>query len=69
MAFIGLAAAQRLAGMPVANLLAAALWIAFSGAVFYQFFLWIAVPARDAARCQRGFNNLIIFQPAAMPGG
>jgi ABC-2 type transport system permease protein len=66
-AFIGLAAAQRLAGMPVANLPAAALWIAFSGAVFYQFFLWIAVqPATQ--RAANVLTNLIIF-PLAMLGG
>jgi ABC-2 type transport system permease protein len=66
-AFAGLVAAQRLAGLPVVNLPAAALWIAFSGTVFYLFFLWVAVQAAT----QRAANvvaNLIIF-PLAMLGG
>ena len=66
-AFAGLAAAQRLAGLPVANLPAAALWIAFAGTVFYLFFLWIAVqPATQ--RAASVLANLIIF-PLAMLGG
>jgi ABC-2 type transport system permease protein len=66
-AFAGVAAAQRLAGMPVPNLPAAALWIAFSGTVFYLFFLWIAVqPATQ--RAASVLANLIIF-PLAMLGG
>jgi len=66
-AFAGLTASQRLAGLPVANLPAAALWIAFAGTVFYLFFLWIAVqPATQ--RAASVLANLIIF-PLAMLGG
>jgi len=66
-AFAGLATAQRLAGLPVSNLPAAALWIAFSGTVFYLFFLWIAVQA-TTQRAANVLSNLIIF-PLAMLGG
>jgi hypothetical protein len=66
-AFGGLAAAQRLAGMPVPNLPAAALWMAFAGTVFYLLFLWIAVQAATQ-RAASVLANLIIF-PLAMLGG
>jgi ABC-2 type transport system permease protein len=66
-AFGGLAAAQWLAGLPVANLPAAALWMAFAGTVFYLFFLWIAVQA-ETQRAASVLANLIIF-PLAMLGG
>jgi hypothetical protein len=66
-AFAGLAAAQRLAGMPVANFPAAALWIAFVGTVFYLFFLWIAVQP-TTQRAASVLANLIVF-PLAMLGG
>jgi len=65
--FGGLIAAQRLAGLPVPNLPAAALWITFAGTVFYLFFLFIAVqPATQ--RAANVLTNLIIF-PLAMLGG
>lgn len=65
--FGGLIAAQRLAGMPVANLPAAALWITFAGTVFYLFFLCIVLqPATQ--RAANVLTNLIIF-PLAMLGG
>jgi ABC-2 type transport system permease protein len=64
---VGLFAAQRMAGLPVANLAEAALWIAFSGTVFYLFFLLITVqPATQ--RAANVLTNLIIF-PLAMLGG
>ena len=66
-AFVGLAAAQRFAGLPVANLPAATLWIAFAGTVFYLFFLWIAVQA-TTQRAASVLANLTIF-PLAMLGG
>jgi ABC-type multidrug transport system permease subunit len=66
-AFAGVAAAQRLAGLPVPDLPAAALWMAFVGTVFYLFFLWIAVqPATQ--RAASVLANLVIF-PLAMLGG
>jgi len=64
---IGLIAADRLAGMPVPNLPAAALWITLVGLVFYLLFLWINVQPAT----QRGaavLTNLLIF-PLAMLGG
>jgi ABC-type multidrug transport system permease subunit len=63
----GLVAAQRLAGLPVPDLPAATLWVAYAGTVFYLLFLWIAVQAGT----QRGASvlaNLVIF-PLAMLGG
>jgi ABC-2 type transport system permease protein len=66
-ALVGLVAANRMAGMPVPNLPAAALWIAFTGTIFYLLFLWISVqPATQRAASVLG--NLIIF-PLAMLGG
>ena len=66
-ALLGLVAADRLAGMPVANLPAATAWIAFVGVIFYLLFLWIAVqPATQ--RAASVLANLIIF-PLAMLGG
>jgi ABC-2 type transport system permease protein len=66
-ALVGLIAAQRLAGMPVPNLPAAALWITFVGTVFYLLFLWIMVlPATQ--RAASVMANLTIF-PLAMLGG
>jgi ABC-type multidrug transport system permease subunit len=66
-AVIGLAAAGGLAGMPVPNLPAAVLWMAFVGTVFYLLFLWIAVqPATP--RAAGVLTNLIVF-PLAMLGG
>jgi ABC-2 type transport system permease protein len=64
---LGLVAADRLAGMPVPNLPAAALWITFAGTVFYLLFLWIAVQA-STQRAASVLANLIIF-PLAMLGG
>jgi len=64
---VGLAAAQGLAGMPVPNLAAAALWMTFVGTVFYLLFLWIMVlPATQ--RAASVLTNLVIF-PLAMLGG
>lgn len=65
--FGGLIAAQRLAGMPVPNLPAAALWITFAGTVFYLFFLCIVVQA-TTQRAANVLTNLVIF-PLAMLGG
>lgn len=66
-AVVGLVAANRLAGLPVPNLPAAALWMTFVGTVFYLLFLWIAVqPATQ--RAASVLANLIIF-PLAMLGG
>ena len=65
--FGGLLAAQRMAGMPVSNLPAAALWITFTGTVFYLFFLCIVLQAATQ-RAANVLNNLIIF-PLAMLGG
>jgi ABC-2 type transport system permease protein len=66
-ALAGLVAAQGLAGMPVPNLPAAALWITFVGTVFYLLFLWITVvPATE--RAASVLANLTIF-PLAMLGG
>jgi ABC-2 type transport system permease protein len=64
---LGLLAADRLAGMPVPNLPAAALWITFAGTVFYLLFLWISVQA-TTQRAASVLANLIIF-PLAMLGG
>jgi ABC-type multidrug transport system permease subunit len=64
---LGLLAADRLAGMPVPNLPAAALWITFAGTVFYLLFLWISVQA-STQRAAGVLANLIIF-PLAMLGG
>jgi ABC-2 type transport system permease protein len=63
----GLFAAQRMAGLPVANLPGAALWIAFSGTMFYLLFLWTSVQA-TTQRAANVLTNLIIF-PLAMLGG
>ena len=64
---VGLAAAERLAGMPVANLPAAALWMTFVGTIFYLLFLWITIlPATP--RAASVLANLAIF-PLAMLGG
>ena len=66
-ALAGLVAANRMVGMPVPNLPAAALWITFTGTVFYLLFLWISVqPATQ--RAASVLTNLIIF-PLAMLGG
>jgi ABC-type multidrug transport system permease subunit len=66
-AVVGLVAADRLAGMLVPNLPAAALWMAFVGTVFYLLFLWIAVqPATQ--RAAGVLQNLIVF-PLALLGG
>jgi hypothetical protein len=66
-AIAGLVASDRLAGMPVPNLPAAVLWMAFVGTVFYLLFLWIAVqPATQ--RAASVLTNLIVF-PLAMLGG
>jgi len=63
----GLIAVQQLAGMPVPNFPAAALWVVFTGTVFYLLLLWIAVqPATPRAAAV--LANLIIF-PLAMLGG
>jgi ABC-2 type transport system permease protein len=66
-AIVGLAAAQRFAGMAVPNLPVAALWLTFVGTVFYLLFLWISVlpPTQRAASV---LANLLIF-PLAMLGG
>jgi ABC-2 type transport system permease protein len=64
---VGLLAAQRLSGLDVANLPAAALWMTFSGTVFYVLFLWIAV-LPSTQRAASVMANLIIF-PLAMLGG
>jgi ABC-type multidrug transport system permease subunit len=64
---VGLLAADHLAGMPVPNLAAAALWITFAGVFFYLFFLFIAVQA-STQRAANVLANLIIF-PLAMLGG
>jgi ABC-2 type transport system permease protein len=64
---VGLLAADRMAGMPVPNLPAAALWITLVGTVFYLLFLWINVQPAT----QRGasvLTNILIF-PLAMLGG
>jgi ABC-type multidrug transport system permease subunit len=66
-ALAGLVAANRMVGMPVPNLPEAALWITFTGTVFYLLFLWISVqPATQ--RAASVLTNLIIF-PLAMLGG
>jgi ABC-2 type transport system permease protein len=64
---VGLEAAQRLAGMPVPNLPAAALWMTFVGTVFYLLFLWITMLA-TTQRAASVLTNLVIF-PLAMIGG
>jgi ABC-2 type transport system permease protein len=66
-ALLALVAAQRLAGLPVPNLAAAALWLTFVGTVFYLLFLWITVlPATP--RAASVLANMTIF-PLAMLGG
>jgi ABC-type multidrug transport system permease subunit len=64
---IGLVAADRLAGMPVPHLLAAAAWITFVGVIFYLLFLWVTVQAATQ-RAAGVLANLVIF-PLAMLGG
>jgi ABC-2 type transport system permease protein len=66
-AIVGLLAADKLAGMPVPNLPAAVLWMAFVGTVFYLLFLWIAVQP-STQRAAGVLSSLIIF-PLAMLGG
>lgn len=66
-AAIGIMAAQRVAGMPVPDLPAATMWMAFTGIVFYLLFLVVAMQA-STPRAASVLANLIVF-PLAMLGG
>lgn len=66
-AIAGLAAIHWMAGMPVANLPAAALWMVLSGIGFFLLLLLMALYA-TSHRAANTLGNLLIF-PLAMAGG
>jgi len=66
-ALLGLVASRGLAGVPVANLPAAVMWLTFAGAALFLMLLVVALMA-STARASNVLGNLIVF-PLAMIGG
>ena len=66
-ALVGLVASRGLAGVPVPNLPAAAMWLTFAGSALFLMMLVVALAA-STARAASVMGNLIVF-PLAMIGG
>lgn len=66
-ALVGLEAARAIAGVPVASLPAAAMWLTFAGSALFLMMLVVALTA-STARAASVMGNLIVF-PLAMIGG
>jgi ABC-2 type transport system permease protein len=64
---VGVAAVHWMAGVPVASLPAAVLWVMFSGSALYLCLLILVMHA-DGPRTANIFGNMVIF-PLAMLGG
>jgi ABC-type multidrug transport system permease subunit len=66
-ALLGLFGLRWLAGVPVANLTAAVLWLTFSGTALYLLFLLLVLQA-STQRTANMLGNLVVF-PLALVGG
>jgi ABC-type multidrug transport system permease subunit len=66
-ALLGLFGLRWLAGVPVANLTAAVLWLTFSGTALYLLFLLLLLQA-STQRTANMLGNLVVF-PLALVGG